>query len=30
MKSKSNGELPISEEVLLPRSVLILKDVARG
>ncbi len=30
MKSNSNGELPISEEVLLSRSVLILKDVPRG
>lgn len=30
VKGKTDGELPISEEVFLPRSVLILKDVARG
>jgi len=30
VKGKTDGELPVSEEVLLPRCVLILKDVARG
>jgi hypothetical protein len=30
VKGKTDGELPVSEEVLLPRGVLILKDVSRG